>query len=312
MSRNKQAAAASRKRRQESSKGELERVRHDEKGSGADGQPKRANSVPSPMSDAYKASATPGVNSKAAKSQPRLNSLVSSSLSTMPYTANSSPMSASASSFGNGTSPAASHLQHQVFPSTDAFGQQGFTLDDMTSMLFPSNDPFDYPDQSIAPTQSYDQLLKDVSNQGPSYAQSYNTSPQSTTYAQPSRMQQTQQQQRATAAYQQMANGGPDMPLLGPMPMYLMQGGSSAQSGQNLNNRYSAGQPYTQHFGPQWQGQSSSGKSFQQGNMVPDVNLEQLLGDSAWTGNLNSNTPNMSGGAGFGNSMMDQGNFWMQ
>jgi hypothetical protein len=177
-----------------------------------------------------------------------------------------------------------SHRHESSFPaSPSTLHDQNFPLADLSAMMFPSEDPFAYPNQTAAPAQSYDNLIKNLGNDP--------------AFPFPSSLDELRQQRESgatgfvppssTFGFDETNNGNgnerngnhdSDVTLLGPMPMYLMQGGPSVSQQRNERPR-SNGQTWgnighipipvqTQTYGP-----SSA-----------SVNLDQLLGGEEWAG----------------------------
>jgi hypothetical protein len=175
-----------------------------------------------------------------------------------------------------------SHRQESFPASPTGFNDQSFPLADLSAMMFPSADPFAYPNQTAAPAQSYDDLIKNLGND-PSFPF-------------PATLEELRLQREAgtngfvppssTFVFNDNGNGNDqnnhndgDVQLLGPMPMYLMQGGPSVnqqgnirQNGNNGNFRNNIG-----HFHVPAQPQTY-------GPSAANVNLDQLLGGEEWAG----------------------------
>jgi hypothetical protein len=174
-----------------------------------------------------------------------------------------------------------SHRQESFPASPTGFSDQNFPLADLSAMMFPSADPFAYPNQTAAPAQSYDELIKNLGND-PSFPYpstlddmrvQRDTGPSG--FVPPS----------STFVFSN-ENGNDhnshhegDVQLLGPMPMYLMQGGPSVNQQREVRPNGNNGN-YTNNIGhfqrpsqPQTYGPSAA-----------NVNLDQLLGGEEWAG----------------------------
>jgi hypothetical protein len=207
----------------------------------------------------------------------------------------------------NGTTPSLSsgysQQQDSVFsasPQQNINDQQSFPLADLSAMMFPSADPFAYPNQPSGTDQTYDNLLKNLGN-NPSFPfpaqlealrmQRINGSsngfvPPSSTFM-----------FAATNGNEQHSPHDADVQLLGPMPMYLMQGGSSQQHQQqnqqiqhdfagHANNNPSSSTPPTPSIANTMQQprtQAATNKYFPNTG-PPNMNLDQLLGGEEWAG----------------------------
>ncbi|KAF2433222.1 hypothetical protein EJ08DRAFT_647599 [Tothia fuscella] len=174
-----------------------------------------------------------------------------------------------------------SHRQESSFPaSPSVLLEQSFPLADLSAMMFPSEDPFAYPNQTAAPAQTYDDLIKHL-GEDPAFPF-------------PSTLEELRQQRQirqnnfvppsSTFVFDNSNRNGndingsqdSDVTLLGPMPMYLMQGNPSApQQRAPQHNGYSYGN--IGHFPippqPQTYGPSSA-----------SMNLDQLMGGEEWAG----------------------------
>ena len=168
---------------------------------------------------------------------------------------------------------------------------QNFPLADISAVMFPSSDPVEYPNQSgVSTGQSYDDILKSLAADP--------------TFPFPTSLDELRMHRAAgTGTFVPpsstfMFNGGEshdqnntldaDMQLLGPMPAYMMHGGSFApQSGNNSGNNGGVNTPTD--FTSQFLNQSGT-QIFVQGgqNPVNNVDLEQLLSGEEWS-NPNQN-----------------------
>ena len=182
-------------------------------------------------------------------------------------------------------------------PQQDLNDQQSFPLADLSAMMFPSADPFAYPNQPSGTDQTYDNLLKNLGS-NPSFPfpaqlealrmQRINGSnngfvPPSSTFMFAS-----------SNGTDQTSPHDADVQLLGPMPMYLMQGGSAQQHQHQQNQQLqhdfaspSASCPTTPSLANtihrQPRSQAATNKYFP-GNGPPNMNLDQLLGGEEWAG----------------------------
>jgi hypothetical protein len=150
-------------------------------------------------------------------------------------------------------------------------------------MMFPTGDPFAYPNQGNRTGESYDTVLKDI---GTNSSFEYSTQrlnangfmPPSSTFM-----------LGGADGVDQGLGQDSDVQLLGPMPMYLMQGGGPLQGQQQINNGYNpngmsspteamVGPPLTLNLQSNGQRSNDSNKVFSNSNM----NLDQLLGGEEW------------------------------
>lgn len=115
-------------------------------------------------------------------------------------------------------------MQESSFPGTTLSDNPTFPLADMSSMMFPNPDPFAYPNQQSGANTNYDVLLKNLQTNQPFSGPANN----SNGFMPP-------EQQHGTILFQdpqqhfqhQPSSQEVDVQLLGPMPMYMMQGTSS-------------------------------------------------------------------------------------
>jgi hypothetical protein len=176
-----------------------------------------------------------------------------------------------------------SHRQDS-FPASPTganFNDQSFPLADLSAMMFPSADPFAYPNQTAAPAQSYDELIKNLGND-PSFPF-------------PSSLDEMRLQREtgangfvppsSTFVFNNGNGSDPnphhdgDVQLLGPMPMYLMQGGPSVNQHRDSRQNGNGGNFMNNvgHFHRPSQAQTY-------GPSAANVNLDQLLGGEEWAG----------------------------
>jgi hypothetical protein len=173
-----------------------------------------------------------------------------------------------------------SHRQESFPASPTGFSEQSFPLADLSAMMFPSADPFAYPNQTAAPAQSYDELIKNLGND-PSF-------PYPSTLEEMRLQRETGTNGFVPPSSTFVFNNGNgtdhshhhegDVQLLGPMPMYLMQGGPSvnqmevphAGTNESFTNNVEQFRrpPQPQTYGPS----------------TANVNLDQLLGGEEWAG----------------------------
>jgi hypothetical protein len=231
--------------------------------------PKRANTFPNVSLGMDKAQAYPTT----AHPSQGLDALYPQSSSASFYDLGQSmPMDTSSTpSLSSGIS-----ARQESFPaSPSTFADQSFPLADLSAMMFPSADPFAYPNQTAAPAQSYDNLLKNLGDD-PSFPF-------------PATLDELRMQRDAgpntfvppsSTFMSNYSNGmdgqshDNDVQLLGPMPAYMMQGGAAPR---NNGNNPSFGQLHQQYRGQD--------QSQMYGNAAANVNLDQLLGSEEWAGN---------------------------
>jgi hypothetical protein len=231
--------------------------------------PKRANTFPnvSPAMDKAPAYLTTGHPSHSVDAMypPSTNASFYDLAQSIPMEISSTP------SLSSGIS-----ARQESFPaSPSTFPDQSFPLADLSAMMFPSTDPFAYPNQTAAPAQTYDNLLKNLGND-PSFPF-------------PATLEELRMQRDAGSntfvppSSTFMFNNGNgmdgnqsndnDVQLLGPMPAYMMQGGAA----HRLHANASFGQMQQQYRGQE--------HSQIYGNVAANVNLDQLLGSEEWVGN---------------------------
>lgn len=171
------------------------------------------------------------------------------------------------------------------------FNDPNFPLADLSSVMFPSADPFAYPNQNMPPAQSYDQIAKNLRHNfyGYSTGPSFHGGSMSNGITTPNSFL--------------MPNGMPDhsptqdsdVQLLGPTPFYLMQGvqqptqpSHPQPNGQMTADEQNAFASAAEK--PSFENQdhqSFSGQLNIDGSsnlQVPNMNLDQLLGGEEWVG----------------------------
>ncbi|TLD36974.1 hypothetical protein E2P81_ATG02756 [Venturia nashicola] len=278
ISRSRQGSMAARKRKTEPSPHDLNSnsahgENHTKKdmmlGAALEATPKRANTFPngSPGMDKAQAYPTTGHSFQGLDTMYPQSSNASfyDPTQLMPVDTESTP------SLSSGVS-----ARQESFPaSPSTFVEQNFPLADLSAMMFPSADPFAYPNQTAPPAQTYDNLLKNLGDD-PSFPF-------------PATLDELRMQRNAGSntfvppSSTFMFNNGNgmdgqsndnDVQLFGPMPAYMMQGGAAPRS----NGNPSFGQMQQQYQGGQSQPQ-------QYGNPAANVNLDELLGSEEWAGN---------------------------
>ena len=178
--------------------------------------------------------------------------------------------------------------QPESYPmSPTNFTDPNFPLADLSSVMFPSADPFAYPDQNMPPAQSYDQIAKNLNQNMFGYTANARFQHGTNGIASP----------HAYLVNNGIAEQSPtqesDVQLLGPTPFYLMQGNpaqqqqsTESQPNGQMNDQAFASQDNANHpFNNQNQDFS---KNFSNGGLanlqVPNMNLDQLLGGEEWVG----------------------------
>jgi len=166
-------------------------------------------------------------------------------------------------------------------------------LADLSAMMFPSADPFAYPNQTAAPAQTYDNLLKNLGDD-PSFPF-------------PASLDELRMQRHAGSdafvppsstfifnsddSLDKNLSPDNDVQLLGPMPAYMMQGGVAPQASR-MNGGGTRFQQMQQQYPEQNQSQIY-------GNFPANVDLDQLLGGEEWVGSVGlSNMGSMLGPTG--------------
>ena len=148
---------------------------------------------------------------------------------------------------------------------------------DLTSMMFPSGDPFAYPNQ---PTAAFESQFSGQGNFGPnnlfpSFATLKSEAPSDSTpndgnlFIPPS---------SSLEPNGNDASGDADVQLFGPMPMYMMQGQQSQQHQPNFGIQGPQHNQQSQQQGQQQQPQKI--ENHQQGQQ--NVNLEELFSGEEW------------------------------
>lgn len=165
--------------------------------------------------------------------------------------------------------------RQESFPTSPSnFADQSFPLADLSAMMFPSADPFAYPNQTAAPAQTYNNLLKNLGDD-PSFPF-------------PATLDELRMQRDAgsntfvppSSTFMFGDGNGMDgqsndneVQLLGPMPAYMMQGGAAPRNNENSS------------FGQMQQQYRGQTQSQMYGNPATNMNLDQLLGSEEWAGN---------------------------
>ncbi|KAF2403557.1 hypothetical protein EJ06DRAFT_282845 [Trichodelitschia bisporula] len=186
--------------------------------------------------------------------------------------------------------PALTHSTHDSnsFPASPAIPEPSFPLADLSAIMFPSADPFAYPNQSAPPAHTYDAILKSLGDD-PTFpfpaslealrgfqgrtgqaadVQGGFVPPSSAFMFRDGGRARGGEEERHGSAMGLDEDG--DVQLLGPMPMYAMQGGSS--NGPQVNGGPARG----------FQEHANGGQV--QGNGGPNMNLDLLLGGEEWAG----------------------------
>jgi hypothetical protein len=170
--------------------------------------------------------------------------------------------------------------QQDAFSQSPLISQSNFPLADLSSMMFPNpEDPFAYPSQSAE--FNYETLLKGTNgNDAINYP-----------FAPPTEKEQLPRTGFIPPSSTFMYAGGPsdqhmasqyeDVPLLGPMPAYMMQGSRNLDSPTTASLPISSN-PTANGSPSQQQMQNNDNKFFTNG--VPNVNLDALLGGEEWNG----------------------------
>jgi hypothetical protein len=175
-----------------------------------------------------------------------------------------------------------------------------FPLADLSSVMFPNPDPFAYPNQQSGAESKFDDLMKNLSN-APLFSgcqdqytpeESIALSDLNTTNQQQPYMLSQDLQQRSL---NQDSASETDVQLLGPMPMYLMQGTSPGVGYQDYEHLFS-NNPATADTAQETQPAMSQSEGLclshlvmrqnQMNKRLPNVasNLNNLLGGSEWAG----------------------------
>ena len=174
-----------------------------------------------------------------------------------------------------------------------------FPLADLSAMMFPNPDPFAYPNQAAANTElNYESLFKNMTTDSPAFFPTVTMQqPDNTNGISPPNgfMPPSSTFMYNSTADPQSASQDGDVPLLGPMPMYMMQGDSNRpntnqqSSHPNTNQRpdstQSSASPQAQVAAAQQQQaqQAIRNKYFPSGAPT-NMNLDSLLGNEEWAG----------------------------
>jgi hypothetical protein len=181
--------------------------------------------------------------------------------------------------------PTFSTQQDQTFSGSPSLPQSNFPLADLSAMMFPNpEDPFAYPSQST--DMNYDLLMKSINRAGtgnfPFSAPMDGDRLQRNGFVPPSSTFMF-----ARSGEQQTPTNDSDVQLLGPMPMYMMQGASNIDSPVTPSLQMSSGTG-TATGSPVPAQQMQNGRNEHNvkfySNGPPNVNLDSLLGGEEWTG----------------------------
>jgi len=212
------------------------------------------------------------------------------------------------SGFGTPTTPSLTSrisvpIKDNSLPGSPLVGNPTFPLADMSSMMFPNPDPFAYPNQQSGADAKFNDLLKNLQStplQGSlDQYRVDQTVPESNDFVSSNPPQSFMiLQDLPQAQSQPSVSQEADVQLLGPMPMYMMQGSAGGGSYNPYENMMSgspstpnvngspipdaASRPHLQHVRPQT-GQFRNQANKRTG-LAPNVNLGELLGGSEWTG----------------------------
>jgi len=194
-------------------------------------------------------------------------------------------------------------IQGNSAPGSPLVGNPSFPLADLSSVMFPNPDPFAYPNQQSGADAKFDDLLKNLGNTVP-VADSFDQFPLEQSIPQNEYAEATQYmmyQDVPQPAPSQAVSQEADVQLLGPMPMYMMQGASTGGTFNYENLINTGAKPSTPpgiNGSPGLDGSRSNLQRLVQRpqpsqlrNQVkraqgpgPNVNLDDLLGGSEWAG----------------------------
>lgn len=176
------------------------------------------------------------------------------------------------------------------------FTDPNFPLADLSAVMFPSADPFAYPDQNMPPAQSYNQIAKNLNT----HFYGYSTAPGFQRGSiETSDINNPNSFLMVNGFSDQSPTQESDVQLLGPTPFYLMQGNQALQQqSTQAQNQQPNGQITTNDQCPF--GANADTKPFNDQNhqgfpgqlnangtsnlQVPNMNLDQLLGGEEWVG----------------------------
>lgn len=176
--------------------------------------------------------------------------------------------------------------QEQTFSGSPSLPQTNFPLADLSAMMFPNpEDPFAYPSQST--DLNYDMLMKNMNRAGT----------ENFPFSMPMDGDRLQRNGFVPPSSTFMFTGGSgeqqtptqdsDVQLLGPMPMYMMQGASSIDSPVTPSLQMSSGTGTTNGSPvrpPQLQSSRNEHNIKFYPTGPPNVNLDSLLDGEEWTG----------------------------
>lgn len=180
------------------------------------------------------------------------------------------------------SSPSMQNFPPQVTPSKSTFDNspqlpENFPLADLSAMMFPNPDPLAYPNQAGPNSDlNYESLFKNMTSANPSCSAMFPTPslPQSSSdsagFMPPSS---TFMYGTSSNTNQPFSQDG-DVPLLGPMPMYMMQG--QPQSDQP--------DPAPSAVAQQQQAQQAIRNKYFPSGPSANMNLDALLGNEEWAG----------------------------
>jgi hypothetical protein len=177
-------------------------------------------------------------------------------------------------------------------PGSPMVGNPSFPLADMSSVMFPNPDPFAYPNQQSGADAKFDDLLKNLQTVPlPLNEEQFQLEPDMPgTTLLPLTDQQYLGYQNLMADQQPAMSQEADVQLLGPMPMYMMQGASASTPYSSYNGMIPSntppagnGSPVHPHQSKPLLRQTQIRSSAKQAN-PPNLNLDELLGGSEWNG----------------------------
>lgn len=234
------------------------------------------------------------------------------------------PTSASASTFPLNTIPH-QHSNQQSFPPTavthtfglDQLNSNGphiGVLPDMSAMMFPSADPFAYPNQPMTTfenTAHFNQFQPKSESGGfplsePSSARNSGIFPNGAGFSgMGASASASPSMNNGAIGTPNSGSGDLDAQLFGPMPMYLMQGSQHGMlNSQPLPTAQSQGQPQAMNGGlarggaQQQHGGASLGEAFGGNNASTGFQLDDIFNGDEWTNAFVDS--GFAGGAGLG------------
>jgi hypothetical protein len=189
-------------------------------------------------------------------------------------------------------------------PTTQSFNDSpptmvdNFPLADLSAMMFPNPDPLAYPTQPTDSNVNYEALFKDIPPNGGAMNTFPDTIMHQSSSAAGNNTGASEFVPPSTFMYQSSNDPNnmsqdSDVPLLGPMPMYMMQGDSNTHNSTPTSSNFSPSTSSSSYpsssNGHQQQYGTPQHRNLQRNRVYPsgqprNIQLDALLGNEEWNG----------------------------